>query len=153
MRESCHAQFLARRGATLLEVLLAVGILMAGMASLVAMFPAMLNGERDAEILTEAVALAQLKAEEIRRDDYSRHDLRLAIQDMTTSTTTPIAFPQEPRLTYSFSGKTLRYASILASDPTTTDTRAKSGIARVIIRCAPSYKASQDVIYELPFSD
>jgi type II secretory pathway pseudopilin PulG len=134
-------------GFSLLEVLVAMGILVAGMLALSASFPMMLRVGRDAELLTMAAALAQQKAEEIRRDDTADRRLISAIQTQTVPTP-PVVFPQEPRLEYSFSGQTVLYAD--TADP--QDPRALSGVARVLIRYAPEYRASQDVIYELRFN-
>ena len=137
----------SRAGFTLLEVLVALAILIAGLLALAASFPLMLQSGRDAELITIAAALAQQKAEEIRRDDSADHRLVTAIRNRATPTD-PIVFPLEPRLEYSFSGKTILYATV--TDP--NDPRAVSGVARVIIRYAPNYRPSQDVIDELRFN-
>lgn len=132
------------RGFSLLEVLVAIAILLAGMATLVASFPVLVQSGRDTEMLTRAAALAQLKAEEIRRDDS--HDKRLvtAIQQLDEPTE-PIVFPQDSRLTYSFSGVSLLYRE--EGDP-----RGNPGVARVIVRYAPDYRPGQEVVYELRFN-
>ena len=137
----------ARRGLTLLEVLVALVILTAGLLSLAAVFPRLLQAGRDAELLTSAAALAQQKAEEIRRDDSADRRLVTAIQQLTTPTA-PIGFTFEPRLSYSFSGRTVMFGAV--EDP--EDPRALDGVARVLIRYSASYRPSQDVIYELRFN-
>jgi outer membrane lipid asymmetry maintenance protein MlaD len=120
-------------------------ILTAGLLSIMAIYPYTLKAQRDAELLSEAVGLAQMKVEEIRRDDTQAHAMVTAIQGMATPSD-PIPFPNEPRLTYSFCGETVMYRDI---DP--QDYRAVTGVARVIIRYAQSFRASQDAIYELRF--
>ena len=133
-----------RSGFSLVEVLVALGILTAGLMALAASYPLMLDTGRKAELLTVGAALAQQKAEEIRRHDTATRLLITTIQNRTTPTS-PIVFPNESRLEYSFSGKTVMFAKI--GNP--SDPRALNGVARVLIRYAPSYKPTEDVIYEL----
>lgn len=136
-------------GATLLEVLVALAILMTGLLLSAALFPTTLEAQRHAELLTKASFLAEMKAEEIRRDDTSDHVLHQAITARDTPTS-PVVFIQEPKLTYSFSGRSLQYLD----DPnSTTDPRASDGTARVIIRYAPEYRPTEDVVYELRFGE
>ena len=135
-----------RRGMSLLEVMVALGILTAGILSIMAIFPYTIKAQQEGELLSEAAALAQMKAEEIRRDDSPTGTLITEIQALTAPST-PIAFPSEPRLSYSFSGTSLQYSDV--TDP--TDARAAGGVARVIIRYAPTFRSTQDVIYELRF--
>jgi prepilin-type N-terminal cleavage/methylation domain-containing protein len=134
-----------RQGFSLLEVLVGLSILSAGLLAIMAIFPYTLKGQRQAELLTEAVALAQMKAEEIRRDDSKSKKLVKAIQAMDQPSD-PIAFPTEPRLTYSFCGRSLLYGTDSA------DPRGASNVARVIIRYAPGLKQEQGVLYELRFN-
>ena len=54
---------------SLLEVMVALGILTAGILSIMAIFPYTIKAQQEGELLSEAAALAQMKAEEIRRDD------------------------------------------------------------------------------------
>lgn len=132
---------------SLLEVLVALGILTAGLLTVLAVFPYTLQAQRDAELLTKAAALAQMKVEEIRRDDSVDGALLSEIKTMSDPSE-PIVFQNEPRLAYQFCGRTLLYGS--EADP--ADPRAQSGVARVIIRYAPSFRPTQDVIYELRFN-
>jgi len=136
----------ARRAFTLLEVLVGLGILTAGLLAIIAVFPYTLRSQRDAELLSIAASLAQMKAEQVRRDSRPNGQLMRAIRSLTAPTT-PITFPDERRLTYSFSGRTIMFANI--GDP--ADLRAAPNIPRVLIRYSPSYRPSQDVIYELRF--
>lgn len=135
-----------RRGFSLIEVVVSFAILTAGLLSVLAVFPMTLRGQSKAELLTIAASLAQMKAEEIRRDDSVDGDLVQAIIDLNAETE-PIVCPGEQRLTYSFWGRSLRYQG-LENDP-----RATEGVARVIIRLAPDYNSEQDVVYELRFSN
>lgn len=134
-----------RRGLSILEVLVALGILTAGMLSIMAIYPYTLKAQRDSELLSEAAVLAQMKAEEIRRDDTNTGAMVAAIKNLATPSD-PIPFPNEPRLTYSYCGDTVMYKDL---DP--LDYRAASGVARVVIRYAKSFRDSQDAIYELRF--
>lgn len=134
-----------RLGFTLIEVLVALAIMITGLLVVVAAFPNMLQAQRQAEILTIATALAQKKADETRRDNDVGNRLMLQIQSLTQPTA-PLVFPEDERLTYSFSGVSLLYAQQPGDDP-----RGYPGVARVIIRYAPSFRSSQDVVYELRF--
>ena len=131
----------------MLEVLVGLAILTAGLLAVAATFPTVLSAGRDAELLSVAAALANMKAEEIRRDDDVNGRLRIEIRALTIPTD-PIEFVHEPRLSYSFSGVSLLYSNV--DDP--TDPRATPGVARVIIRHARAYDPDQDVIYELRFN-
>ena len=135
----------ASRGLTLLEVLVGLAILTAGLVSIAAVFPYTLKAQRHAEMLTLAAPLAQMKVEEIRLMDDRNGRLKNAIRALTEPTP-PIAFLSEPRLAYSFCGRTLMYAG---GDP--ADPRATPGVARVIIRYAAAYRPEQGVVYELRF--
>ena len=132
-------------GFTLIEVLVALAIMLAGLIAVVASFPNMLAAQRQAELLTIATALGQSKAEELRRDNDVNNRLILAVRSLTTPTFS-LTFPNEPRLAYSFSGTSVLYADAPANDP-----RGFPGVARVLIRYAPEYRASQEVIYEIRF--
>ncbi len=142
---SRDGQFRGGRGFALIEVLVALAIMTTGVLIIALVFPQMLQAQREAEMLTTAAALAQMKAEEIRRDNDL--DDRLIDQlRMLTEPTQPIVFPREWRLTYSYSGRSLMFEA----DP--SDPRAAPGVARVIIRYAPEYRPTQDVLYELRFN-
>ncbi len=132
-------------GFTLLEVLVSLAILVSGVIAIVYLFPGTLRGSAEAALLTEAALLGQGKVAEIRRDDTTTGTLKALIAARTEETA-PVAFPQEPRLTYSFGGRSAMY------DPATDPVRGASGVARVIIRYAASYRASKDPVYELRFS-
>ena len=128
----------------MIEVLVALGILLAGILAVAAVFPYTLQAQRDAEVLSLAGALAQMKVEEIRRDDSADGKLVQAIKDLAEPTA-PIVFPNEPRLSYSFSGRPL----VKAADVSTS---ASIAPAWVIVRYDKNYRPSQDVVYELAFN-
>ena len=133
-------------GFTILEAIVSLSILLVGIVLILTLFPRFLINARDAEMETKAVMLAQMKAEEIRRDDDTSHTLIMAIQNLTTPTP-PVEFAQEPTLAYQFSGTSILYGGVTPQgDP---------GVARVIIRYAPDFRQSNnpnnDVLYELRF--
>lgn len=134
-------------GFSLLEVLVSLAILLIGIVAIIFFFPQSLEAARRAEDRTKAAVLAQMKAEEIRRDDNSNNDLVNAIRTMSAPTA-PITFAQEPDLAYQFSGTSILYAG--ESGP-----NGEPGIARVIIRYSPEFRRSnnpnRDVLYELRF--
>lgn len=152
MRTTNHAVRAGRsRGFSLLEILVSLAILLAGVVTVLFLFPNTLRAGSQAALRSEAALLAQMKAEEIRRDDdaYSSGTLVTAIANRTEPTDT-IPFPQQPNLTYSFSGKSLLYPE------NSTEISAAlwaPGVARVIVRYAPQYRQSQDVVHELRFSN
>jgi prepilin-type N-terminal cleavage/methylation domain-containing protein len=138
-----------RRGYSLIEVLVSLAILLGGVVAIIFLIPNALKASSDAAFLTEATLLAQMKAEEIRRDDdaYSSGTLMRTIS-MRTTETTPVPFPQNPNLAYSFIGNTVMYSSVPTGDP-----RGEAGVPRVIVRYANSYRSSQEVVYELRFGN
>jgi prepilin-type N-terminal cleavage/methylation domain-containing protein len=134
------------RGFSLLEVLVSLTILMVGILAIVFFFSQPLEAARNAEYRTKAALFAQMKAEEIRRDDDTTNTLIRTIEALTVPTT-PITFPQDPNLAYQFSGRTILYPGVSPQgDP---------GVARVIIRYSAEYRVStnpdKDVLYELRF--
>ena len=149
MRTNLHplSNAAARRGFSLLEVLVGLAILTAGILAIAAVFPQTMRAHEDAELLTIAAALAQMKVEEIRRDDDLNGRLRAEIRSLPQPTAS-IVFINEPRLSYSFSNQSLLYANV--NDP--KDPRATPGVPRVIIRYAPEFQPRQDAIYELRFN-
>ena len=140
---AAHAK---NRGFSLLEVLVSLTILMIGVLSIIFFFSQPLETARKAEYRTKAALYAQMKAEEIRRDDDTSNTLIRSIEQLT-SPTASITFAQEPNLAYQFSGRTILYPGLSpAGDP---------GVARVIVRYSPTYRQStnsdKDVLYELRF--
>lgn len=134
------------RGVSLLEAIVSLSILLIGIVLILIMFPRFLVASHDAEMETKAVMLAQMKAEEIRRDDDTSGTLVNAIRSLNQPTP-PIQFTQEPELAYQFSGTSILYEGTTpAGDP---------NVARVIIRYSADYRVSnnpnQDVLYELRF--
>jgi prepilin-type N-terminal cleavage/methylation domain-containing protein len=134
------------RGFSLLEVLVSLTILMIGVLSIIFFFSQPLETARKAEYRTKAALYAQMKAEEIRRDDDTSNTLIRTIE-MLTAPTDPVTLAQEPNLAYQFSGRTILYPGLSpAGDP---------GVARVIVRYSSSYRQStntdKDVLYELRF--
>ncbi len=135
-----------KRGFSLLEAIVSLSILLVGIVMILLLFPGFLVSAREAELETKAVMLAQMKAEEIRRDDDTSGTLISAIRNLPAPTA-PVTFGQEPLLAYQFSGTSLLYAG------TTPD--GDPGVARVIVRYAPEFRQSlrpnTDILYELRF--
>lgn len=134
------------RGFSLLEAIVSLSILLVGIVMILLLFPGFLVSAREAELETKAVMLAQMKAEEIRRDDDTSGTLISAIRNLSAPTG-PVTFAQEPDLAYQFSGTTLLYKGETPDgDP---------GVARVIVRYSPDFRQSlspnKDILYELRF--
>jgi type II secretory pathway pseudopilin PulG len=131
------------RGFSLLEAIVALAILLAGVIGVVRFFPGAFRASAEAASLTEAAMLAQMKAEEIRRDDDTSGSLVWMIASRATPTD-PIPFPQQPNLSYSFSGQSLLY-------PSSDTPRGDPDVARVIVRYSKDFRPKEDVLYELRF--
>lgn len=134
------------RGFTLIEVLVAMVILLAGIIGIVQLFPVSLQANRDAELKGKAVLLAQQKVDELRRDADRLGVLILAISNSDTESP-PIVFPDDQRFTYSYVGETQLGPLVDPLDP-----RDDSDVPRIIIRLNPSYNPNARVIYEMRFS-
>lgn len=138
----------------MLEALVGVAIAMAGIVAIMAVFPSTLRSAEKAELLTIGSGLAMMKIEEIRRDNDESGRLLNQIKALTEPTE-PVVFPFEPRLAYSFSGTTVLYArrdldGNLLDDP--DDPRDDPGVARILIRMAPSFDPSARVLSEFRFN-
>lgn len=140
------------RGFSLLEALVSIAIFLAGAVAIVFLFPQTLQASHDAELKTKAAFLAQMKAEEIRRDDDQAQTLAQAIAGLPEPTTPLIPFAQEPELCYAFSGRSLLWPEEDASVPD-----SQAGVARVIVfrnrgGQPPANPQAKDVVYELRFA-
>jgi Tfp pilus assembly protein PilV len=140
------------RGYSLLEILVSLAVLLAGIVLIIYVFPQILRSTYNAEYLSKAALLAQLKVEEIRRDDSKDKAMQGAIAALTAPTQF-MPFTQEPALSYAFSGETILYRD---DNPVTP--RSDSNVARVIIKYSDSFRkshnlnaADKDVLYELRF--
>lgn len=135
-----------KRGVSLLEAIVSLSILLGGIVMILLVFPRFLVAANEAELETKAVMLAQMKAEEIRRDDDTSGTLVNAIRNLTEPTY-PVEFAQESQLAYQFSGTSILY--------TGTSPAGDAGVPRVIIRYSPNFRVSsspnKDVLYELRF--
>lgn len=135
----------SHRGFTLIEVLIALVVLLAGIVTIVQLFPVALRASADAALQGTAVDLAQQKVEEIRRDADFQSALVFAIKNRTTPTT-PVTFGQDPRFTYSFCGTSLQ-----DPDDTPGDARDDIGVARVLVQFNESFRPDRRVLYEMRF--
>lgn len=131
----------------MLEVLVALGILLAGVVAVASFFPSALKANTRSIDQSIAAYLAQMKAEEIRRDNNTSGALVAAVRNMKTPTAAA-TFPLDPRFAYSFSGVSLLFPTVDPKDP-----RSAAGVARIIIRYATTYRASGDILYELRFDN
>lgn len=135
------------RGVSLVEVLVGMAILLAGIISILNMFPVSLRVGNEAAMLSRAALLAQIKAEEIRRDSDLNRTLINKIR-ITNTPTPPLPFPQDSRLSYSFCG-----VSLLDDIDDPGDPRDDVGVARIIVRYSAEFRPDQRVIYELRFDE
>ena len=128
----------SRRGLTIIEIVVSMAVLLTGIVAIVSFFPRNLHQNQRISDTSVAVYLAQMKAEEIRRDNSGEITLIEEIQAMQAPSP-PITFPFEPRFAYSLSGVSLR------------DPDGPRGIARVIVRYSPNFRPEQEILYELAF--
>ena len=128
------------RAVSLLEVLVSLAVLFVGVVAIVNYFPFSIRASNDAAYLSQAAMLAQMKAEEIRRDNDQISNIMNQIRAQTEPSA-PLPFMQAPNLSYSFGG----VSQIDPSDAPNTP--------RVIVRYSKDYRPSQDVIYELKFQE
>lgn len=137
------------KGFTFLEVVVSLAILLAGILTIVNLFPLTLKATSRAAMISKATLLSQLKAEEIRRDNRvnSVPDLIAIIRNLDTPTE-PRPFSEDPRFTYSYCGTSL-------IDPTDDpdDPRDDAGVARVIVRYNPVFNPNEDILFELRFAE
>ena len=133
------------RGYSLLEVLVSVAILLAGILSIISFFPMGLKAQNRAGDISRAAFLAQLKAEEIRRDNDRAGRLLNAIRARRTPSEI-ITFPNHPKFAYCFCG-----VSLIDPRDDPDDPRDDYGVARVIIMYSLEYRGRNEVLYELRF--
>lgn len=134
-----------RRGYSLLEVIVAMAVLLAGVVGVMQFFPPTIDAAARASLTSRAAMLAQQKAEEMRRDRDGQATIITEIENLTVPTTlTP--FQDDNRLAYQFYGRSLLDPSDDPGDP-----RDDHGVARVIVRYNPAFKPSAEILYELRF--
>jgi len=130
----------SRRGGSIVETLVGVLIFLIGVVAILRYYPLNMRANQDAADIGAAALLAQMKAEEIRRDNDQASNLMNAIRALATPTT-PAPFAQDSRLAYSFCGLSLVDAT---KDP---------GTPRVIVRYARDFRPSEDILIELRFQE
>jgi prepilin-type N-terminal cleavage/methylation domain-containing protein len=135
-----------RRAYSLLEVLISVAILLIGVLSIVNLFPMGLKAQNRANDISRAAMLAQLKAEEIRRDNDRAGRLINSIRRLRTPTD-PVTFPNDTKFAYSFCG-----ISLIDPQDDPDDPRDDFAVPRVIIKYSREYRGhSDEVLFELRF--
>lgn len=134
-----------RRGFTFTETLIALVVLLVGLVALMQVFPPTLRANSEAALKAKAALLAQMKAEEIRRDD---NQLGSLVQEIALRTTpsAPVPFAQDNRLAYCYSGR-----SILRPNDTIGSAEDDWGVARIIVRYNVDFRPDGKVLYELRF--
>jgi type II secretory pathway pseudopilin PulG len=133
------------RAYSLLEVLVSVAILMAGIISIVNFFPMGLQAQHRAGDVSRAAFLAQMKAEEIRRDNDRFNNLINAIRSLR-SPSQIITFPNDNRFAYCFCG-----ISLLDPRDDPDDPRDDYNVPRVIVMYSLEYRGKNEILYELRF--
>lgn len=142
----------AKRAFSLLEVLVSSALLVSGIVAILFFFPSNLRQNQRVVDISTAAYIAQMKAEEIRRDDTVNGDLIQAVQNLT-SATAAVPFALDDRFAYRLVG-----ISMLDPDdedpnppPLDPDPRDEEGVARVIVQYNRTFRESEDILYELRF--
>lgn len=143
-----HSSRPGRSGLSLLEVLVGLSILAAGILAILSVTPTIMRANERAELRTIGAALAYQKIEEVRRDNDAGGKLINQIKNLTTPTA-PVRFGADPRLSYRFSGVTLLYRN---ADGGPDDPRTTPGVARVIIMESPGFRARPQILDEYRFN-
>lgn len=136
-----------RQGFTFVEILVAMILLLVGMVALMKVFPPTLRANSDSAMRHKAILFAQRKAEEIRRDDDRQESMQKTIAALNTPTA-PLVVPEDRRLVYQFSGR-----SILDPVPTVGDPLSRDNVARIIVRYNEDFRPDGKILYELRFYD
>ena len=128
------------RGFSIAEILVSMAILLVGVVAIAAFFPASMRQNQRAVDSSTAAFLAQMKFEEVRRDDLtdtSGVSLVDTIRSLAAPTD-PVTFAFDPRFAYSFCGRSL----LNPAEPPS---------ARVIVRYAATYRPQQEILFEVAF--
>lgn len=140
-----------RRSAfSILEVLVSLAVLLTGIVAILSFLPSTLRQNQRSADISIAAYLAQLKAEEIRRDDTSSGQVVNRIRALTAPTA-PITFGFDKRFAYQFCG-----VSVIDADDEPgpdDDPRDDPNVARVIVLYDAAYRPSGGVLYELRFAN
>lgn len=137
-------------GFTLLEVLIGISILTVGVLIILMAFPQHMKSNEIAELRTIGAALANMKIEELRRDNDENDKLINAIRLMTTPTE-PIPFSLDQRLAYQISNETFLYRTrnalgVVVDDP--DDPRDDPGVPRIIVLINPEFRPGNAAILD-----
>lgn len=142
----------AERAFSLIEVLVSIAIFLAGAVLIVYLFPQTLRASKEAELRTKAALLAQMKAEEIRRDDDTNRSISTAIANLAEPTDS-VVFTQEPELSYAFSSYSFHHRNANPPVPEGDDNVARVLVLRSRNGAAPTKPYSpKEVLYELRFA-
>lgn len=119
-------------------------ILATGIVAIVSFFPMSLRQNHLAIDKSIAAYLAQMKAEELRRDNNAGGALIDEIKEMRVET--PRAtFPIDKRFAYSFTGLSI-------PDPADPGNPASNHqVALIVVRYSRDYRATEDFLYRLAF--
>jgi prepilin-type N-terminal cleavage/methylation domain-containing protein len=131
------------RGFTLIEALVALTILLTGIVAIISFFPMSIQQNQRAVDTSIAAYLAQMKAEEIRREVRYVTGPPSLIDEIEglPVPSPPLTFPLNPRFAYSFCGESqLRPGTF-------------PNVARVIVQYDQGFRPQQEILYELAFDE
>lgn len=135
----------ASRGFTLVEVVVAMTILLGGIVGMAQFFPTALSQNRHSADVTSAAYLAQMKGEEVRRNDiYYALDTpagttpTIAQISQLAIPSTSTVFVEDDRFAYVYSGRSLM--EIVNAD---------SYNAFIIVQYNSEYRPDEEMLFEL----
>lgn len=128
---------------------MALSIFLFGVVALLNFFPLKVRTGVDAAVLTEAALLAQLKAQEVRRDNAPDSLFFLWMRSLPSPMPPEgIPFGQNPDLRYAFCGR-----SVLDPDDDPGVPEDDFGVPRIIILSPRHSRHANGVVYELRFEN
>jgi prepilin-type N-terminal cleavage/methylation domain-containing protein len=135
----------ARRGYSIVEVLVAMTILLVGVAGTLAFFAPTLQAAEEANHRSIAAMLAQQRVEEVRRDADRFENFPDAIRGLVTPSDL-VVYPYDDRFAWQYCGR-----SLLQPIDTIANSDDDWFVPRVIVRCNPAYRPDAKILLELRF--
>src|SRR5256885_15151591 len=90
--ENCNGR-MSHEGFSLLEVIIAIGVLTGALVTLGQMLAVSISNNRAAKTLTYATVLAEQKLEELRGLAWGFDNAGVPVSDTSTDTTVPVGMP------------------------------------------------------------
>jgi len=135
----------AQRGYSIVEVLVAMTILLVGIAGTLAFFAPTLQAAEEANDRSIAALLAQQRVEEVRRDADRFENFPDGIRSLVTPSAL-VVYAYDDRFAWQYCGR-----SLLEPIDTIASSDDDWFVPRVIVRYNPAFRADSKVLFELRF--